>query len=130
MVIYVLSLFRDWDDPRLFTLTALRRRGFPPEAINKFCSKVRVINISVVTGVKDDEEEQEKMGWGRGSGSEVEVKNKSWRGRRKRRRKRKAKWRGNCTTRIEMIGMIMLMMSQGFHLMFSSGRQLVFRAII
>ena len=34
-------LFRDWDDPRLFTLTALRRRGFPPEAINKFCSKVK-----------------------------------------------------------------------------------------
>ena len=34
--------FRDWDDPRLFTLTALRRRGFPPEAINKFCSKVKI----------------------------------------------------------------------------------------
>lgn len=28
----------DWDDPRLFTLTALRRRGFPPEAINNFCA--------------------------------------------------------------------------------------------
>uniref|UniRef100_A0A183CK46 glutamine--tRNA ligase n=1 Tax=Globodera pallida TaxID=36090 RepID=A0A183CK46_GLOPA len=26
----------DWDDPRLFTLTALRRRGVPPEIINKF----------------------------------------------------------------------------------------------
>lgn len=37
------SLFvysRDWDDPRLFTLTALRRRGFPAKAINNFCSKV------------------------------------------------------------------------------------------
>ena len=33
-------LYRDWDDPRLFTLTALRRRGFPAEAINLFCSKV------------------------------------------------------------------------------------------
>lgn len=33
---------RDWDDPRLFTLTALRRRGFPPEAINLFCAKVGV----------------------------------------------------------------------------------------
>uniref|UniRef100_A0ACB8EGL3 Uncharacterized protein n=1 Tax=Sphaerodactylus townsendi TaxID=933632 RepID=A0ACB8EGL3_9SAUR len=33
---------RDWDDPRLFTLTALRRRGFPAEAINKFCAKVGV----------------------------------------------------------------------------------------
>ena len=34
------GVVRDWDDPRLFTLTALRRRGFPPEAINKFCAKV------------------------------------------------------------------------------------------
>lgn len=37
----VCGSFRDWDDPRLFTLTALRRRGFPPEAINLFCAKVR-----------------------------------------------------------------------------------------
>ena len=33
---------RDWDDPRLFTLTALKRRGFPPEAINSFCAKIGV----------------------------------------------------------------------------------------
>jgi len=32
----------DWDDPRLFTLTALRRRGIPAEAINLFCAKVGV----------------------------------------------------------------------------------------
>ena len=30
----------DWDDPRLFTLTALRRRGFPPQAINSFCAQM------------------------------------------------------------------------------------------
>ncbi|GCC20433.1 hypothetical protein chiPu_0018993 [Chiloscyllium punctatum] len=36
------GIVRDWDDPRLFTLTALRRRGFPPEAINNFCAKVGV----------------------------------------------------------------------------------------
>jgi len=30
----------DWDDPRLFTLTALRRRGFPYEAINEFCANM------------------------------------------------------------------------------------------
>ncbi|XP_059505659.1 glutamine--tRNA ligase [Stegostoma tigrinum] len=36
------GIVRDWDDPRLFTLTALRRRGFPPEAINNFCTKVGV----------------------------------------------------------------------------------------
>ncbi|KRY72832.1 putative glutamine--tRNA ligase, partial [Trichinella pseudospiralis] len=30
----------DWDDPRLFTLTALKRRGFPPQAINNFVAKM------------------------------------------------------------------------------------------
>uniref|UniRef100_A0A1I7UIQ5 Probable glutamine--tRNA ligase n=1 Tax=Caenorhabditis tropicalis TaxID=1561998 RepID=A0A1I7UIQ5_9PELO len=30
----------DWDDPRLFTLTALRRRGIPAEAINRFVAKL------------------------------------------------------------------------------------------
>ena len=32
----------DWDDPRLFTLAALRRRGFPAEAINDFCARIGV----------------------------------------------------------------------------------------
>lgn len=32
----------DWDDPRLYTLSALRRRGYPPEAINMFCHKIGV----------------------------------------------------------------------------------------
>lgn len=32
----------DWDDPRLYTLTALRRRGFPAEAINNFCAQLGV----------------------------------------------------------------------------------------
>ncbi|KAB7502239.1 putative glutamine--tRNA ligase [Armadillidium nasatum] len=27
-----------WDDPRLYTLAALRRRGYPPEVINEICS--------------------------------------------------------------------------------------------
>ncbi|KAK3797448.1 hypothetical protein RRG08_011699 [Elysia crispata] len=36
------GIVRDWDDPRLFTLTALRRRGFPPEAINYLTAKVGV----------------------------------------------------------------------------------------
>ncbi|CAG2166726.1 unnamed protein product [Oppiella nova] len=34
------KIVSDWDDPRLFTLTALRRRGFPPEAINSFVTKM------------------------------------------------------------------------------------------
>lgn len=45
---YCVSIFRDWDDPRLFTLTALRRRGFPPEAINLFCAKVGVTMAQTV----------------------------------------------------------------------------------
>ncbi|XP_063222064.1 probable glutamine--tRNA ligase isoform X1 [Bacillus rossius redtenbacheri] len=34
------GIVKDWDDPRLFTLTALRRRGFPPDAINTFCAQM------------------------------------------------------------------------------------------
>lgn len=30
------AIVRDWDDPRLFTLVALRRRGIPPGALKKF----------------------------------------------------------------------------------------------
>ncbi|XP_046840394.1 glutamine--tRNA ligase-like [Xenia sp. Carnegie-2017] len=41
------GIVKDWDDPRLFTLTALRRRGFPPEAVNMFCSKVGVTMAQV-----------------------------------------------------------------------------------
>lgn len=29
--------FKGWDDPRVYTLAGLQRRGFPPEAINTFC---------------------------------------------------------------------------------------------
>ncbi|CAF2330710.1 unnamed protein product [Rotaria sp. Silwood2] len=36
------GVVKDWDDPRLYTLTALRRRGFPAEAINLFCSRIGV----------------------------------------------------------------------------------------
>nr|CAG4648499.1 EOG090X01EL [Polyphemus pediculus] len=34
------KIVQNWDDPRLFTLTALRRRGFPAEAINEFCANM------------------------------------------------------------------------------------------
>jgi len=34
------NIVADWNDPRLFTLTALRRRGFPYEAINEFCANM------------------------------------------------------------------------------------------
>lgn len=43
-----LGIVHDWDDPRLYTLTALRRRGFPAEAINNFCAQVGVTGNKVV----------------------------------------------------------------------------------
>eukprot|EP00058_Branchiostoma_floridae_P016232 XP_002601720.1 hypothetical protein BRAFLDRAFT_121196 [Branchiostoma floridae] len=46
--VYCPVQWEDWDDPRLFTLTALRRRGFPPEAINNFCAKVGVTMAQVI----------------------------------------------------------------------------------
>ncbi|ALC46632.1 Aats-gln [Drosophila busckii] len=40
-------IVHDWDDPRLFTLTALRRRGFPAEAINNFCAQMGVTGAQI-----------------------------------------------------------------------------------
>ena len=38
-----------WDDPRLPTIAGLRRRGYTPEAIREFCSKIGVAkNLSTV----------------------------------------------------------------------------------
>eukprot|EP00730_Choanoeca_flexa_P018239 TRINITY_DN8861_c0_g2_i2.p1 TRINITY_DN8861_c0_g2~~TRINITY_DN8861_c0_g2_i2.p1 ORF type:complete len:814 (+),score=248.44 TRINITY_DN8861_c0_g2_i2:99-2540(+) len=42
------NIVRGWDDPRLFTLSALRRRGFPPQAINAFVQQVGVTESTVV----------------------------------------------------------------------------------
>ncbi|VDP40604.1 unnamed protein product [Heligmosomoides polygyrus] len=39
---------RDWDDPRLFTLAALRRRGIPAEAINAFVAKLGLTMTQMV----------------------------------------------------------------------------------
>jgi len=52
--VYIANCFfvRSWDDPRLFTLTALRRRGFPPEAINMFCGKVGRIVLAIIIIIK------------------------------------------------------------------------------
>ncbi|CAH2063176.1 unnamed protein product, partial [Iphiclides podalirius] len=36
------GIVNDWDDPRLYTLTALRRRGVPAAAVNSFCAGLGV----------------------------------------------------------------------------------------
>ncbi|XP_075238184.1 glutaminyl-tRNA synthetase [Lycorma delicatula] len=42
------GIVKDWDDPRLFTLTALRRRGVPADAINRFCAQMGVTGAQSV----------------------------------------------------------------------------------
>ncbi|MEM9773999.1 MAG: glutamine--tRNA ligase/YqeY domain fusion protein [Chloroflexota bacterium] len=37
-----------WDDPRMPTLSGLRRRGFPPEAIRNFCDMIGVARANSV----------------------------------------------------------------------------------
>ncbi|KAJ3110440.1 hypothetical protein HDU96_006616 [Phlyctochytrium bullatum] len=41
-----------WDDPRLYTLMALRRRGFTPEAISAFCREIGVTTANTVIPVE------------------------------------------------------------------------------
>lgn len=36
------KLVDGWDDPRLFTVVGMRRRGYPAEAINNFCDLISV----------------------------------------------------------------------------------------
>jgi glutaminyl-tRNA synthetase len=40
-----------WDDPRMPTLSGLRRRGYPPEAIRSFCSTVGVARAHTVSDI-------------------------------------------------------------------------------
>jgi glutaminyl-tRNA synthetase len=40
------GLVRGWDDPRMPTLTGLRRRGYTPEAIRDFCARIGVTKIN------------------------------------------------------------------------------------
>lgn len=40
-----------WDDPRLPTISGLRRRGYPPEAIRHFCKRVGITKFNGTTDV-------------------------------------------------------------------------------
>jgi glutaminyl-tRNA synthetase len=40
-----------WDDPRMPTISGLRRRGFPAEAIRNFCRRIGVTKFSSLTDV-------------------------------------------------------------------------------
>jgi glutaminyl-tRNA synthetase len=43
------SLVRGWDDPRMPTISGLRRRGYTPEAIRSFCRRVGVSKTNGIT---------------------------------------------------------------------------------
>ncbi|KAJ1498207.1 hypothetical protein HMI55_005066 [Coelomomyces lativittatus] len=45
------GIVKGWDDPRLYTLVALRRRGCPPDAINAFVRSVGVTTTNSTTDV-------------------------------------------------------------------------------
>ena len=47
---------RSWDDPRLFTIAGLRRRGVTPEAVGKFCDLIGVAKV-------DSRVDMEKFEW-------------------------------------------------------------------
>ncbi len=38
-----------WDDPRMYTLAGLRRRGYPPEAIRNFCERIGISKSNSTT---------------------------------------------------------------------------------
>ena len=40
----------DWDDPRLVTLSALRRRGYPPDVLREFCVRAGVTRSDQMIG--------------------------------------------------------------------------------
>lgn len=42
------GVVREWDDPRMPTLSGMRRRGFPPEAIREFLKRVGVAKADTV----------------------------------------------------------------------------------
>jgi glutaminyl-tRNA synthetase len=46
------GLVHGWDDPRMPTLSGMRRRGYTPEAIREFCTRVGVARFNGVSDVQ------------------------------------------------------------------------------
>jgi glutaminyl-tRNA synthetase len=46
-----LGIIRGWDDPRIYTLIALRRRGVPPQAILSFINELGVTTALTTIGI-------------------------------------------------------------------------------
>ena len=42
---------RGWDDPRMPTISGMRRRGYPPEAIRNFCKRIGVSKTDSVVDI-------------------------------------------------------------------------------
>ena len=40
-----------WDDPRMSTISGMRRRGYPPEALRSFCKTLGVTKFSGITDI-------------------------------------------------------------------------------
>lgn len=45
------GLIDGWDDPRLYTIAGMRRRGFRPQAIRKFCTMIGVARAESVVDI-------------------------------------------------------------------------------
>jgi len=43
---------KGWDDPRLPTISGMRRRGYPPNAIRDFCSKIGVAKVNSIIDIE------------------------------------------------------------------------------
>jgi glutamyl-tRNA synthetase len=53
--------YEGWDDPRLPTLRALRRRGFQPEAIRRFFISIGITQTDIAVSMKNLNAENRKM---------------------------------------------------------------------